>query len=516
MGKFKMDTVSVCKPLLAAVFMIAASAGAASAQVGDPDAGKKVFRTCAACHSVAESGKSGVGPNLRSVFGRAAGSHEGYKYGKSLAEANGKGLVWDEEQLFNWLNGPKDFLRAYLDDPKAKSKMPLKLANEQKRRDVIAYLKSLGGDQAKASDGQAEQAKTAEMSHGDTPFDTAQMKSADKSDGTTNLERVRQKLVNPPFVPEHDQVAKGGPKVIEVELVVEEKKWVLDGDGTQIVALTFNGSIPAPLIVAHEGDYVEVTLKNPATNVMEHNIDLHAATGALGGAGVTTISPGEEAVLRFKATKTGVFLYHCAPEGSMTPYHVTHGMTGAIMILPRDGLKDDQGKQLKYDRAYYVGENDFYVPRDEDGNFKKYETAGEDLGDWITSMKTLTPSHVVFNGRVGALTGQGAMKANVGETVLFLHVQGNRDTRPHLIGGHGDYVWETGSFASPPMKDLETWFVRGGSAGAALYTFRQPGVYAYLNHNLIEAVELGAAAHVVVEGKWNDDLMKQVYIGPIK
>ena len=38
------------------------------------------------------------------------------------------------------------------------------------------------------------------------------------------------------------------------------------------------------------------------------------------------------------------------------------------------------------------------------------------------------------------------------------------------------------------MRDLETWFVRGGSVGAALYTFKQPGVYAYLNHNLIEAV----------------------------
>ena len=50
----------------------------------------------------------------------------------------------------------------------------------------------------------------------------------------------------------------------------------------------------------------------------------------------------------------------------------------------------------------------------------------------------------------------------------------------------------------------------GGSAGAALYTFRQPGIYAYLSHNLNEAVELGATAHFKVEGKWNDDLMKQV------
>lgn len=49
-----------------------------------------------------------------------------------------------------------------------------------------------------------------------------------------------------------------------------------------------------------------------------------------------------------------------------------------------------------------------------------------------------------------------------------------------------------------------------------MYTFRQPGLYTYLNHNLIEAVMLGAAAHVQVEGHWNDDLMKQVQApGPI-
>jgi nitrite reductase (NO-forming) len=102
------------------------------------------------------------------------------------------------------------------------------------------------------------------------------------------------------------------------------------------------------------------------------------------------------------------------------------------------------------------------------------------------------------------------MTAKVGETVLIIHSQANRDTRPHLIGGHGDYVWEAGKFRNRPEVDLETWFVRGGSAGAALYTFRQPGIYAYINHNLIEAVELGATAHFKVEGEWNSDLMEQV------
>jgi nitrite reductase (NO-forming) len=185
-------------------------------------------------------------------------------------------------------------------------------------------------------------------------------------------------------------------------------------------------------------------------------------------------------------------------------------MSGAIMILPRDGLKTDKGEPVTYDKVFYIGENDFYLPKDESGNFRKYESHADAYPDTLDVMRKLIPSHVVFNGKVGALTGDNAMKAKVGERVLIVHSQANRDTRPHLIGGHGDYVWEQGKFDNPPVKDMETWFIRGGSAGAALYTFRQPGIYAYVNHNLIEAVELGATAHFNVEGEWNNDLMEQV------
>src|SRR5690606_13253334 len=325
-----------------------------------------------------------------------------------------------------------------------------------------------------------------------------------------DLPREKVTLVPPPFVHAHEQVASGGPKIKEFTLNIEEKPMVIDDEGTVLQAMTCNGSIPGPLMVVHEGDYVELTLRNPDTNTLAHNIDFHAATGALGGAELTLVNPGEEAMLRFKATRPGVFVYHCAPGGPMIPWHVVCGMAGTIMVLPRDGLKDENGKPLAYDRIYYVGENDFYIPRDENGNFRAYESVGDSYDDMLQVMRTLTPTHVVFNGAKNALTGDKALPAKVGERVLIVHSQANRDTRPHLIGGHGDYVWEEGKFANPPAKDLETWFIRGGSAGAALYTFLQPGIYAYVNHNLIEAVELGATAHFTVEGDWDDDLMKQV------
>lgn len=264
------------------------------------------------------------------------------------------------------------------------------------------------------------------------------------------------------------------------------------------------------MIVVHEGDYVELTLKNPQSNTMAHNIDFHASTGALGGGELTLVVPGQQVKLRWKATKAGTFIYHCAPGGPMIPYHVVAGMNGAVMVLPRDGLKDEKGEPGRYDRAYYVGEQDFYLPKDQDGQFKCYTSPAAALGDALNAMKTLIPSHVTFNGKVGALTGEHAMKASVGETVLFIHSQANRDSRIHIIGGHGDLVWHGGAFNDPPLTNRETWPVFGGEAVAALYTFRQPGLYVYLNHNLIEAVLLGAAAHIAVEGKWNSDLMEQV------
>ena len=334
----------------------------------------------------------------------------------------------------------------------------------------------------------------------------AAAQSADLSGYT----RVKMDLVDPPFAPTHDQVATGGPKIIEITMETTEKLMTVDEDtGASVWALTYNGSVPGPLIICHEGDMIELTLRNPVDSMMEHNVDFHASTGALGGGGLTHVYPGEETVLRWKAIKPGCFTYHCAPGGAMIPYHVTHGMNGAVMVLPRDGLKDARGNPLRYDRIAFIGEQDYYLPKDENGDYKSYAAAGDDYADSLDAMRTLTPTHSVFNGAVGALTGDNALTAKVGETVLMVHNSCNVDSRPHLIGGHGDYVWES-SFTDPPLTGMETWFVRGGSAVASMYTFKQPGVYAYVNHNLINASLLGATAHFVVDGEWDNTLMEQV------
>ena len=324
-----------------------------------------------------------------------------------------------------------------------------------------------------------------------------------------NLKHITETMVAPPNLPQYDQVDSGDPVIVDVKLVVEEKKLEI-APGVKIWALTYNGSVPGPMIVVHQNDYVQLTLVNPATNTLTHNIDLHAATGAMGCGDLTKVNPGEQVTVRFKATKSGVFVYHCAPGGIMVPLHVVSGMNGVIMVLPRKGLTDENGNSVHYDKAFYIAEQDYYVPKDKNGNYKEYDKPADAFGDMMNVFKTLTPSHIVFNGAEGSLTGENSLSANVGDKVLFITSEANMDTRIHLIGGHADLVWLGGSFNDKPATNYQSWQVVAGGAVAALYKFREPGTYAYLDHNLIHAFAFGAVAMINVKGFWNNNLMKQI------
>ncbi len=127
-------------------------------EVGDAANGEKVFKKCSSCHKIGDGAENGVGPMLTGVLGRTAGTVEGFKYGKSLLAAGEAGLVWTEEEVFGYLLDSKKYLRAKLEDKKAKSKMSFKLKKEQDRLDVIAYLKTFSPDaeaeqEAESTDG---------------------------------------------------------------------------------------------------------------------------------------------------------------------------------------------------------------------------------------------------------------------------------------------------------------------------------------------------------------------------
>ncbi len=117
---------------LALAFAAALGGGAAVAQ-GDAEAGEKVFKKCKICHSF-DPGKKKIGPHLKGVVGRKAGSVEGYKYSPAFREID---LIWDEANLDKFLTKPKEFVK--------KTKMAFRgLRKETQRADLIAYLKAQG------------------------------------------------------------------------------------------------------------------------------------------------------------------------------------------------------------------------------------------------------------------------------------------------------------------------------------------------------------------------------------
>lgn len=121
---------------LAGLAALLLTPAAAQAQEGDPVAGKQVFNKCRACHE-AEKEQNKVGPHLVGVVGRTAGSLESYKprYSASMREAGEEGLVWNEENLTEYLRDPKAFL------PNGKMIFP-GLKSDEDLANVIAYLKA--------------------------------------------------------------------------------------------------------------------------------------------------------------------------------------------------------------------------------------------------------------------------------------------------------------------------------------------------------------------------------------
>ncbi len=126
------------KTRLATVVVIAAGtlAGAAVAQdamAGDAAKGEKVFKKCAACHSVGPDAKSKTGPVLNGIVGRPAASVEGFSYSEAMKAKAAEGLVWSPENIAQMIEKPKDFVPG--------TKMSFAgLRKEEERADVIAYL----------------------------------------------------------------------------------------------------------------------------------------------------------------------------------------------------------------------------------------------------------------------------------------------------------------------------------------------------------------------------------------
>ncbi len=98
--------------------------------MGDIATGEKVFKKCAACHSINKGGKNNIGPALYNVVGRKVGNVNDYKYSKALLEYNKE---WTFEELNGYLIKPTKWIKG--------TKMAFAgLRKEKDRASVIKYL----------------------------------------------------------------------------------------------------------------------------------------------------------------------------------------------------------------------------------------------------------------------------------------------------------------------------------------------------------------------------------------
>jgi nitrite reductase (NO-forming) len=220
-------------------------------------------------------------------------------------------------------------------------------------------------------------------------------------------------------------ITRTQPTTVRVTLTVQEVVSEL-ADGTSYSFWTFDGTVPGPMIRVMEGDTVELTLVNPDTNAVGHNIDLHAVNGPGGGAGVTNVLPGESKTFTFKALNPGLYIYHCAFAPPW--HHIAQGMYGGILVEPAGGLP-------KVDHEFYVIQGEWYTSA-------PFGTQGHMNFDNAKAMAE-QPEYYTFNGNVAALTAMMPLEAEVGDAVrIYFGVGGpNVGSNFHIIGEIFDRVF---------------------------------------------------------------------------
>ena len=296
-------------------------------------------------------------------------------------------------------------------------------------------------------------------------------------------------LTDAPMVP--PPITRSHPTKVIVNLETSEVEREL-ADGVTYTFWTFGGSVPGKFIRVREGDLVEFRLSNHPSSKMPHNIDLHAVTGPGGGATSSFTAPGHTSVFSFQAINPGLYVYHCAtaPVGM----HIANGMYGLILVEPARGLPP-------VDREYYVMQSEFYtVGRHGEPGLQPFS---------MEKAVAEEAEYVVFNGSVGAIAGDNAMPANVGERVRLYVGNGgpNLVSSFHVIGEIFDRVYVEGG--SSINENVQTTLVPAGGSAIVEFDLEVPGTFILVDHSIFRAFNKGALGMMKVDGDANE----QVYSG---
>jgi nitrite reductase (NO-forming) len=306
-------------------------------------------------------------------------------------------------------------------------------------------------------------------------------------------------LTEAPFVP--PPITRKHPAKVVVHLEVREVVKRL-ADGVEYLFWTYGGNVPGSFIRVREGDFVEFHLNNHPSSKVPHNIDLHAVTGPGGGAASSFTAPGHSSQFSFTALNPGLYIYHCAT--APVPMHIANGMYGMILVDPKEGMPS-------VDREFYVMQGEFYTTgRHGESGLQNFDPA---------KAEEERPPYVVLNGSVGALVGDKALQAKVGEKVrIYFGVGGpNLTSSFHVIGEIFDAVYLEGGIL-PSQRQVQTTMVPAGGSTMVEFKVDVPGTYVLVDHSLSRAFNKGALGMLKVTGPENPLIysgkeVDEVYIG---
>ena len=280
---------------------------------------------------------------------------------------------------------------------------------------------------------------------------------------------------------------------VVVTLVTEELLGQL-ADGVTYSFWTFNGSVPGPFIRLRLGQTVEMHIKNLANSTMTHSIDSHGILGTGGGSVYSQTPPGQESIFQFKAMRAGLFMYHCATAD--IPTHIANGMYGILLVEPKEGLP-------KVEREFYIAQGEFYTQG-------SYGQQGYQAFSFQKA-NAETPDYVLFNGRVGAVTGNRTLQAKVGETIriFFLNAGPNLVSSFHVIGGILDRVYVEGSIVSDPLLNVQTTLVPAGGSVMVEFKAEVASTLTFVDHSLFR-LHQGAVGMISIQGPNNPNIFSSI------
>ena len=289
--------------------------------------------------------------------------------------------------------------------------------------------------------------------------------------------------------------------------------------GLMYNAMTFNGTIPAPVIAVNQGDTLEITLKNEGGVI--HSLDFHAGIGpsnALSG----NVAPGEEKTWTLEANTAGAFMYHCGADGLLGVWeHIANGMYGGIIV---------HAQKEKPAKEFYLVFGEIY--NSEDGGLfvgdNSTDTAGSfDLGKFATDQPDLILTNGMAHKYVPQIGGQAKLplnpellaEMNAGNLTNFFKVKPGELTRWYIVNpGPNGYVAFHFISGMIDVKDGsvrgrldnvwrqdETYTIPPGSASVIEATFPEEGIYVGVDHNMNHVVRGAALAVVATEDATEDD-----------